>query len=116
MITGSSTGGLWITTCNGGASQTWTVQANGTITNSANGDCMDVHDSGTANGTEIDNAGCNSGGAQQWRIQSDGDLVNPESGKCVQTENNDTTAATPLVLEPCNHTSTQEWNLPALTT
>jgi len=116
VITGSSTGGLWITTCNGGASQTWTVQANGTITNSANGDCMDVHDSGTANGTEIDNAGCNSDGAQQWRIQSDGDLVNPESGKCVQTENNDTTAATPLVLEPCNHTSTQEWNLPALTT
>jgi hypothetical protein len=115
VITGSSTNGLWINTCNGGTTQTWEVQANGTITNSSNGDCMDVHDSGTANGTEIDMAGCNSSGAQQWRIQSDGDLVNPESGKCVQTQSNDTVADTPLLLETCNHTSTQEWNLPALT-
>jgi len=115
VITGSSTNGLWITTCNGGASQTWAVQANGTITNSANGDCMDVHDSGTANGTEVDITGCNSGASQQWRVQSDGTLLNPESGKCLNTESNDTTPATPLVLEPCSYIATQEWNLPALT-
>jgi hypothetical protein len=114
VITGSSTDGLWVNTCNSGSTQTWTVQANGTITNSSDGDCMDVHDAGTGNGTEVDMTGCSSDGAQQWRVLSDGSLLNPESGKCLATENSDTTAETPLELETCSYSATQEWTLPAL--
>ena len=93
--------------CDGDTNQTWTVEANGSI-KSANGKCLDVHDSGTANGTEVDYAGCGGDGAQQWLIESDGSLLNPESGRCLAS------ASSSLVLEACTYTAAQEWVLPAV--
>ena len=113
LNTSSSTGAATLFGCDGAASQTWTVEANGTI-KSGSGDCLDVHDSGTSNGTEVDYAGCNSMASQQWRVEADGSLLNPESGRCLEPSGGADTSGTALVLESCSYTAIQEWTLPAL--
>ena len=55
---------LW--TCNGGANQQWTVNANGTIVGVQSGLCLDVVGNRTANGTLVDIYTCNGGRNQQW--------------------------------------------------
>jgi hypothetical protein len=113
QVTSSPTLAAALFGCNAGSNQTWTVEANGTV-QAASGDCLDVHDAGTANGTEVDYAGCNSDAAQQWRINADGSLHNPESGKCIEPSGGSDTSGTTLVLETCTYTAIQEWTLPAL--
>jgi hypothetical protein len=113
QVTSSSTLAAALFGCDANGNQTWTVEADGTI-KAASGDCLDVHDAGTANGTEVDYAGCNSDAAQQWRINADGSLHNPESGKCIEPSGGSDTSGTTLVLETCTYTAIQEWTLPAL--
>ncbi len=113
LTTSSSTNAAELSGCTGASTQTWTIEANGTV-KAGNGDCLDVHDSGTSAGTEIDYGGCNSMASQQWRIQSDGSLLNPESGLCAEPKGGADTSGTALVLESCSHTAIQEWTLPAL--
>jgi non-reducing end alpha-L-arabinofuranosidase len=118
LDTSSSTGAATLYGCDGDSNQTWTIEANGTI-KAGSGDCLDVHDSGTSDGTEVDYAGCSSDAAQQWRVQADGSLLNPESGLCLEPSGGADTAGTPLVLEGCSYDYTssgptiQEWTLPA---
>jgi Ricin-type beta-trefoil lectin domain len=63
--------------CDGGTNQTWSIRANGTITDGS-GKCLDVHDPGTANGTEVDYAVRNSGGAQGNSAASGGKASFPK--------------------------------------
>jgi hypothetical protein len=113
LNTSSSTDAATLFGCDGDSNQTWTIEADGTI-KAGSGDCLDVHDSGTSAGTEIDYAGCNSMGSQQWRIEADGSLLNPESGLCAEPSGGADTSGTALVLESCSYTTIQEWTLPAL--
>jgi len=113
LDTSSSTAAAMLFGCDGDSNQTWTVEANGTI-ESGSGKCLDVHDSGTGAGTEIDYAGCNSMGSQQWRVEADGSLLNPESNRCLEPSGGADTSGTALVLENCSYTTIQEWTLPAL--
>jgi hypothetical protein len=120
MNTSSSTKAATLFGCDGDGNQTWTVEANGTI-QSGSGYCLDVHDSGTSDGTEVDYTGCNYMASQQWRVQADGSLLNPESGLCLEPSGGADTSGTPLVLEACSYNYTnlttptiQEWALPAL--
>jgi hypothetical protein len=52
--------------CNGGASQRWTIATNGTI--QINGKCMDTSGGSPANGALIEEWTCNGGANQQWLI------------------------------------------------
>jgi hypothetical protein len=113
LNTSSSTAAATLFGCDGDSNQTWTIEANGTI-KAGSGDCLDVHDSGTSDGTEVDYAGCNSMASQQWRVFSDGSLQNPESGLCLEPSGGADTSGTALVLESCSYTAIQEWELPAL--
>jgi Ricin-type beta-trefoil lectin domain len=113
LNTSSSTGAATLFGCDGDSNQTWTIEANGTI-KAGSGDCLDVHDSGTSAGTEIDYAGCNSMASQQWRVEANGSLLNPESNLCIEPSGGAATAGTALVLESCSYTTIQEWTLPAL--
>ncbi|MEY9964074.1 putative alpha-1,2-mannosidase [Streptacidiphilus sp. MAP12-16] len=109
---GAATNGshIQIWTCNGGAAQRWTVEADGTL--QVAGGCLDVTSSGTANGTKTQWYQCNGTGAQQWKPGANNSLVNPESGKCLDDPGSSTTAGTQLQIYTCNGTNAQNWTLP----
>ena len=109
---GSTTNGshVQIYTCNGGASQQWIIESNGTI--QTEGGCMDVSGSGTSNGTKVQWYGCNNTGAQQWQVGANNSLINPESGKCLDDPGSTTTIGTQLQIYTCNGTGAQNWTLP----
>ncbi len=52
--------------CNGGTNQKWNVNSNGTISNAANGLCLDVNGNGTANGTLVILWNCTAAANQRW--------------------------------------------------
>jgi hypothetical protein len=113
LNTSSSTDAATLFGCDDDSNQTWTVDANGTV-ESGSGKCLDVHDAGTSDGTEVDYAGCSGDAAQQWRVEADGSLLNPESSLCLEPSGGADTSGTALVLESCTYTAIQEWTLPAL--
>jgi 1-phosphatidylinositol phosphodiesterase len=89
--------------------QTWTVNANGTIT--AGGGCLDINGGASKDGTLIMWYTCHGSTNQQWRAQ-DGQLVNPASGKCLDDPGGNTANGTQLILWVCTGGSNQKWNLP----
>jgi Glycosyl hydrolase family 59/Ricin-type beta-trefoil lectin domain/Concanavalin A-like lectin/glucanases superfamily len=109
--TGSSTNGTKVQMwgCNGGASQNWTIESNGTI--GINGNCMDITGAGTANGTLVEEWTCNGGGNQQW-LPVNGMLVNPVSGKCLDDPGFNTTPGTQLDIWTCDGGTNQQWSIP----
>src|SRR5450631_2198723 len=67
--TGSSANGtkVQIWDCNGNpASQSWTIEANGTI--GLHGKCMDITNASKANGALVELWTCNGGSNQQWKL------------------------------------------------
>jgi len=101
---------IQIYTCNGGASQTWTVTPNSTI--KAFGKCLDVNGGASADGTKIQLWTCNGGGAQVWSAQADGTLRNPQSGKCLDVSNNSSADGQAVHLWTCHTGANQKWTLP----
>ena len=91
--------------------QTWTYNSNNTIT--SNGQCLDVKNSGKANGTQIDTYKCNSSGAQSWMFDWAGDhyrLKNPSSGRCLDVPNGGSMQdGVGLQLWDCNTAAGQAW-------
>jgi hypothetical protein len=70
------------------------------------GKCVDVANSGTANGTEVRLWTCNGSGAQRWTAQS-GTLR--ALGKCLDVANSGTANGTLTRLWDCNATGAQTW-------
>jgi predicted alpha-1,2-mannosidase len=99
-------------TCNTTSPEEWTAAPDGTVR--ALGKCLDVHDSGTRDGTPIDLYTCNGSGAQQWRVSA-GRLENPQSGKCLNVPGARTSPGTALELYSCDNLKAQQWKLPAAT-
>jgi glycosyl hydrolase family 59/ricin-type beta-trefoil lectin protein/glycosyl hydrolase family 59 (putative galactocerebrosidase) len=95
--------------CNGGASQNWSIEPNGTI--QLNGKCLDITGAGTANGTLVELWTCNAGANQIWHA-SGGTLVNPVSGKCLDDPAFNTANGTQLDIWTCNGGSNQQWRIP----
>jgi GH25 family lysozyme M1 (1,4-beta-N-acetylmuramidase) len=101
---------IW--TCNGGASQNWTLAQDGTIR--VFGKCLDVANGGTANGTVVRLWSCIGGNTnQRWLVGSNGQLVNVTSGKCLDDPYSRTTSGTKLDIWACTGGSNQHWTLPA---
>jgi hypothetical protein len=110
--TGSSANGtkVQIWDCNGNpASQSWTIEANGTI--GLHGKCMDITNASKANGALVELWTCNGGANQQWQPVN-GTLFNPVSGKCLDDTAFNITNGTQLELWTCNGGSNQQWKLP----
>ncbi len=89
----------------------WAMVPDGTI--QAQGGCLDVSNSGTADGSLVQHYECNGSGAQQWRAQSNGALLNPESGKCLDDPNSSTANSTQVQIYTCNGTNAQTWAVPS---
>lgn len=71
------------------------------------GKCVDVNNSGTANGTKIQVWGCNGTGAQQWTLPGDGTVR--ALGKCLDVTSAGTASGTKIQLWDCNGTGAQQW-------
>jgi Glycosyl hydrolase family 59/Ricin-type beta-trefoil lectin domain/Concanavalin A-like lectin/glucanases superfamily len=95
--------------CNGGPSQQWTIEPDGTLW--IYGKCMDITGGGTGNGTLVELWDCNGGTNQQWHAQN-GTLVNPASGKCLDDPGSNTANGTQLDLWTCNDGTNQRWSIP----
>ncbi|WP_434587369.1 ricin-type beta-trefoil lectin domain protein [Streptomyces sp. A5-4] len=72
-----------------------------------NGKCLDVDNSGTANGTKIQVWTCNSTGAQTWTLPGDGTVR--ALNKCLDIDNAGTADGTKIQLYGCNGTAAQTW-------
>ncbi|MER5641604.1 ricin-type beta-trefoil lectin domain protein, partial [Kitasatospora sp. NPDC002227] len=105
---------IQVWTCNGSSAQTWTFNADGTVSLPWGG-CMDATNSGTYDGTPIQWNTCwgnaQSNKAQQFVPRADGTIFNPGSGKCVSDPNGNLTLGTQLVLWACNTAPDQNWTL-----
>ncbi|CAG7655865.1 GH92 family glycosyl hydrolase [Actinacidiphila bryophytorum] len=73
------------------------------------GKCVDVANSGTADGTHVQLYDCNGTGAQQWTVGSDGTVQ--ALGKCLDDANSGTADGTVVQLWECNNTNAQKWTV-----
>ncbi|SEU01780.1 Metallo-peptidase family M12 [Stigmatella erecta] len=91
-------------------------QAGGTyqLTAAHSGKCLDVSNSGTADGSNIQQWDCNGTNAQAFRLETSGAgyrLVNINSGKCVDVASSGTTDGANIQLYTCNGTNAQAFRL-----
>ncbi|BAJ26212.1 MULTISPECIES: ricin-type beta-trefoil lectin domain protein [Kitasatospora] len=95
----------------GAESLTLTAQpaAAGRITTPTTGRCLDVNNSGTANGTVVQTWDCNPSTAQQWTLADDGSLR--ALGKCLDVPNSSTADYVKLAIWDCNGGGNQKWEL-----
>jgi len=99
---------LW--DCNGGANQTWTVGADGTVRGL--GKCLDITGGFTGNGTKIQLWDCHGGANQLWQVSGSA-MVNPRSNRCLDVPNGNSANGTQLQIWDCNRGANQTWHLPA---
>ncbi|GAA5206653.1 ThuA domain-containing protein [Streptomyces thinghirensis] len=72
-----------------------------------NGKCLDVDNSGTADGTEVQVWTCNGSAAQEWTVAGDGTLK--ALGKCLDVSGGGSADGTRIQLWTCNGTGAQKW-------
>ncbi|WP_282090887.1 ricin-type beta-trefoil lectin domain protein [Streptomyces tendae] len=72
-----------------------------------NGKCLDVDNSQTADGTEVQVWTCNGTGAQQWTLPGDGTVR--ALGKCLDVSGGGTADGTKVQLWTCNGSGAQTW-------
>ncbi|WP_405719399.1 ricin-type beta-trefoil lectin domain protein [Streptomyces sp. NBC_01537] len=106
-----------ITACAGTASQTWTYDASGRLTD-GDGACLAT--ASTANGARATTAACASGtgadtAAQRWQTNANGQIVNEETGKCLDVSGWGTADGTPVILWTCGGGTNQAWTRSAST-
>ncbi|MEU8733343.1 lectin [Streptomyces tendae] len=72
-----------------------------------NGKCLDVDNSQTADGTEVQVWTCNGTGAQKWTVQGDGSVR--ALGKCLDVSGGGSADGTKVQLWTCNGSGAQTW-------
>ncbi|WP_063766752.1 MULTISPECIES: ricin-type beta-trefoil lectin domain protein [unclassified Streptomyces] len=101
-----------LNTCGSGASQKWTVDADGTV--SVLGMCMALKSGSTADGTRVVLADCDaSSTAQRWTWVAKRGLVSEKSGTCLDATGPSSVNGTPLQIWACAYSDNQRWQLPA---
>ncbi|MFJ9905254.1 RICIN domain-containing protein [Streptomyces sp. NPDC101152] len=79
----------------------------------AQGKCLDVQGSGTANGTPVQIYTCNNSAGQEWKFGGlyDGgySLYNTNARKCLDVQNGNDANGTKIRLWTCNGSAPQQW-------
>jgi hypothetical protein len=98
-----------IYTCNGSASENWTLQPNGEIVGAPSGECLQVTGGSVANyaGVEIDP--CNGAADQLWTPGPSGSLVGVQSGLCLSVLGGSTANYTTADIYTCNGSGSETW-------
>ena len=99
--------------CNGGTTQDWTAEPDGTVRFESSY-CMADSGTVTTGGYHlIDLQPCNATSpAMQWLPRSDGSLYNPATGWCLADPGASTTNSTRLIDGTCNGSASQQWTIP----
>jgi Ricin-type beta-trefoil lectin domain/Putative Ig domain len=98
--------------CVSGATQRWTVVADGTIR--VNGRCLDIAGSGSAAGKQLQLTSCgNANPRQLWSQGTDGELINPASGLCLTDPGSSRKNGAVPTMGACHVRSYEQWTLPA---
>ena len=79
----------------------------GAITSGVAGNCVDVADASSANGSAVQLYPCNGTNAQTWTVVPDGTLQ--ALTKCMDVVQGGTSDGTPVQLYVCNGTGSQQW-------
>jgi hypothetical protein len=95
----------------GGANPPSSPVTGARVVNTHSNKCLDVANSGTTNGTNIQLFGCNGSSAQSFDLKVAGtgafNLVNTSSGKCVDVTGSGSNDGTNIELFTCNGTGAQ---------
>ena len=111
-VTGGSTSAgatADIYTCDGSASQNWTINVNGTIVGGLSGKCLEVANGSTADRASVDIASCTGASNQQWTVHSGGTIVGAQSGKCLSVLGASTADGATADIYPCNGSPSENW-------
>jgi len=102
-----------ISTCGGGANQTWTYTSSGQLSVAIGSQtlCLDANGQGTTNGTKAIIWSCNGGSNQQWNLNSNGTVTGAQSGLCLDVTGASTANGALVELWTCNGGSNQQWHL-----
>jgi len=74
------------------------------------GRCVDVPNSSTTNGTQVQIWDCNSATNQRW-THTTGRQLQVYSNKCLDANNQGTTNGTTVIIWDCNGGTNQQWNI-----
>ncbi len=77
------------------------------------GRCLDVPNSSTANGVQVQIFDCNQTQAQQWSQFADGTIRNPLANKCLDVANRQTTPGTRVQMWTCTGGANQKFTFNA---
>nr|WP_225850407.1 ricin-type beta-trefoil lectin domain protein [Streptomyces sp. HPF1205] len=97
---------LTVTGVDGGGGQPQARQ----IVGGQSGRCVDVPNSATANGTQVQLWDCNGRSNQSWTYTA-GKRLTVYGNKCLDANNQGTSAGTAVIIWDCNGQPNQEWNV-----
>jgi hypothetical protein len=80
------------------------------IVGTGSGRCVDVPNSSTTNGTQVQIWDCNSNSNQRWTYTSSKQLM-VYGNKCLDANGRGTTNGTTVIIWDCNGQTNQQWNL-----
>jgi hypothetical protein len=98
-----------IFTCDGSASQNWTVNPNGTIVGAPSGKCLEVANASTADRAPVDISTCTGAANQLWTVNAGGTVVGAQSGKCLSVTGASTADQAPADIYTCNASPSENW-------
>jgi hypothetical protein len=75
------------------------------------GECVDVQDGGTADGTPLVVVHCHGSPNERWFIKSG--VISENFGSCMDVQNSSPNDGAAIVLVTCNGTPSQQWSISA---
>ena len=84
----------------------------GAVRGVASGRCLDVPNSSTTNGTQLQLWDCNGNSNQRWTYTSNKQLM-VYGNKCMDANGKGTTNGTTVIIWDCNGQTNQQWNIGA---
>ena len=73
------------------------------------GECVDVQDGGTADGTPIVVVQCHGSPNQRWFVKNG--AISENYGSCLDVQNFSPADGSPVVLSACNGAASQQWSI-----
>lgn len=96
-----------IFTCNGSASENWTLHSDGTIVGGLSGYCLQSVSSAPSAGVVIEP--CNGAAAQKWNVTQSGTIVGASSGLCLSVSGGSTASSATADVYTCNGSGSETW-------
>jgi hypothetical protein len=98
-------------TCNGSASENWTVNGDGTITGNNSGLCLSTSGNNPALKTTADINTCDGDSYEKWTVGANGTTVNGASGLCLSVTGAATVNYATADLYTCNNSVSESWTV-----